>query len=131
MIRLASRHLKLTFMSYLTICNETLELVAGFPDRLSNCPLSAETTDESSVEWLAMLREYTLVEACCGAPETHNEHVDAIPSPEIVAPLHVLTPSPWRSVGGYLDYSGWTARERFLELDKAIACSEYSRQRAA
>ena len=36
-------------------------------------------------------------------------------------PLVKLTPGPWISLGGYLDYEGWADRERFLELDRAIA----------
>jgi hypothetical protein len=31
-----------------------------------------------------------------------------------------LPPTPWLSLGGYLDYSGWEERERFMELDRAI-----------
>src|SRR5579863_4324562 len=27
-----------------------------------------------------------------------------------------LPPGPWRSLGGYLDYSNWEERDRFLEL---------------
>jgi len=34
-----------------------------------------------------------------------------------------LAPGPWISLGGYLNYEGWTERERFLELDAAIAGS--------
>lgn len=36
-------------------------------------------------------------------------------------PAKKLPPGPWRSLGGYMDYSGWDERERFLELDAAIA----------
>jgi hypothetical protein len=35
-------------------------------------------------------------------------------------PQEKLAPSPWRSLGGYLDYTGWQDRERFRELDDAI-----------
>lgn len=35
--------------------------------------------------------------------------------------LPKLPPAPWRSLGGYLDYSCWKERARFLELDAAIA----------
>jgi hypothetical protein len=35
-------------------------------------------------------------------------------------PLELLPPSPWRSLGGYLDYSSWPDGPRFLELDRAI-----------
>src|ERR1700722_15564995 len=36
------------------------------------------------------------------------------------SPLVKLAPGPWRSLGGYLDYTCWPERERFLELDLAI-----------
>jgi|SRR5579862_6262935 len=39
----------------------------------------------------------------------------------IHAPLPKLPPGPWRSLGGYMDYSHWEDRERFLALDAAIA----------
>lgn len=35
-------------------------------------------------------------------------------------PLVELPPGPWRSLGGYLDYTDWPERERFMELDLAI-----------
>jgi hypothetical protein len=36
----------------------------------------------------------------------------------------------WRSLGGYLNYENWPERERFLELDQAIAVIQ-ARQREA
>ena len=39
---------------------------------------------------------------------------------EATSRLSELPPGPWRSLGGYLDYSIWADRERFLELDSAI-----------
>ena len=42
-------------------------------------------------------------------------------------PLEKLAAGPWRSLGGYFDYSHWADRERFLELDKAIALARESR----
>jgi hypothetical protein len=34
--------------------------------------------------------------------------------------LRALPPGPTRSLGGYLDYSGWPDQQRFLELDMAL-----------
>jgi hypothetical protein len=34
--------------------------------------------------------------------------------------LQKLSPTPWLSLGEYLDYSDWEDRERFMELDRAI-----------
>ena len=39
---------------------------------------------------------------------------------ETVSRLRRLPPGPFRSLGEYLDYSGWPDRERFLELDRAL-----------
>ena len=46
---------------------------------------------------------------------------EAESSPEIKPPLEKLPEGPWRSLGGYFDYRHWPDRDRFLELDKAIA----------
>jgi hypothetical protein len=46
---------------------------------------------------------------------------------ESSSPLRKLPPSPWRSLGGYFDYDHWADRERFVELDRAIAASQQSR----
>ena len=43
---------------------------------------------------------------------------------EQVGPIQKLAAGPWRSLGGYFDYSAWTDRERFRELDRAIAKAE-------
>lgn len=40
------------------------------------------------------------------------------------APLQKLEAGPWRSLGGYFDYSLWPERDRFLELDRAIAAGQ-------
>ena len=45
---------------------------------------------------------------------------------EIGPPLEKLPPSPWRSLGGYFDYCYWADRERFMELDRAIAAAQHS-----
>lgn len=37
--------------------------------------------------------------------------------------LRKLPPSPFRSVGGYLDYAGWSDCQRFMELDRLIQVS--------
>src|ERR1051326_816406 len=38
--------------------------------------------------------------------------------------LPELPPSPWRSIGRRLDYRAWQERDRFLELDAAIASDQ-------
>jgi len=39
-------------------------------------------------------------------------------------PLQKLPPGEWRSLGGYFDYCLWADRDRFIELDKAIAANQ-------
>lgn len=39
---------------------------------------------------------------------------------EAVSRLRRLPPGPFRSLGGFLDYSNWPDRDRFLELDRAL-----------
>jgi hypothetical protein len=46
------------------------------------------------------------------------------PAPQVKPALPKLAAGPWRSLGGYFDYTHWSDRERFLELDKAIAASQ-------
>jgi len=47
-----------------------------------------------------------------------EEHEES--GPTVTAPLRKLPPGPWRSMGGYLDYTHWSERERFADLDAAI-----------
>lgn len=57
-------------------------------------------------------------------PREHHRSRDAGRSRVFLAagqPLQKVAAGPWRSLGGYFDYSGWVDRERFLELDRAIA----------
>ncbi len=51
-----------------------------------------------------------------------------VASRELKPPLQKLAAGPWRSLGGYFDYSLWPDRERFLELDKAIASGQELRE---
>ena len=49
-------------------------------------------------------------------------------SREIRNPLQKVAAGPYTSLGGYFDYSLWPDRERFLELDKAIAAGQEIRE---
>ena len=54
-----------------------------------------------------------------------HQEVRTIQRPwENSSPMRKLPPSEWRSLGGYFDYCQWADRERFMELDKAIASSQ-------
>jgi hypothetical protein len=87
----------------------------------------ASPTDNATFEdWIAILTSQ--------ADEQHQETriVRSEDSPnaprESRLPLQKLKESPWRSLGGYFDYSDWPERDRFMELDKAIASSQDSRE---
>ena len=104
--------------------------VDTLPVCMLNDLLAAELNDLNTGTWKAFLREF--------APEPESsfdlaeEDAPEILSPEVKAPLHRLETGRWCSLGGYLDYSDWTARERFLELDRAIACDQqHHRERDA
>jgi hypothetical protein len=61
--------------------------------------------------------------ASCHVEVPHPD-LPSTPAPEVVASpasLRKIEAGPFRSLGGYFDYSGWDARDRFLELDAAIA----------
>jgi hypothetical protein len=48
---------------------------------------------------------------------------------ECQTPLAKLPASPWRSLGEYLDYSAWTGRERFAQLDMEIRARKIQQAR--
>ncbi len=41
--------------------------------------------------------------------------------PTCAPPAPKLEAGPWRSLGGYLNYAEWAERDRFVELDAALA----------
>jgi hypothetical protein len=89
-------------------------------------PAASSDNDGSSEAWLAFLKEYAgQAEESERAPRVNREENAGLELvPEAAGPLCRVEPGPWRSLGGYFDYSGWADRERFLELDRAIAAGE-------
>ena len=79
--------------------------------------LSGQVSAEDAERWAAAVLD------------SECQHLQALPdtqttcSAERPESLPKVPPSPWRSLGGYLDYSSWKDRDRFLELDRAIARS--------
>jgi hypothetical protein len=60
--------------------------------------------------------EFDLLDQSCKAVDSE---------PDFVAPrLPRLDPGPWISSGRILNYEGWEARDRFVELDRRIAANE-------
>lgn len=75
-----------------------------------------------------------LLSALQEIPERKASNKDAsenLDEGQITTPLEKLPPGPWCSLGGYFDYSEWPDRQRFLELDKAIAVAQDAPERHA
>jgi hypothetical protein len=117
-------------MPQLTSRNEIGNSVGGFDYFINNLP-TAEIDDNASALRLSFFGQHGLLEPDSAVDDTAHDRIDGDASSGSSTPLSMLPFSPWRSFGGYLDYSGWAARERFLELDKAIAAVSYSRVRAS
>jgi hypothetical protein len=89
---------------------------------LHNLPVG-EAKDGTSETLVAFLCDFTQ-DTEGGVQGTHDDAGEG-PLLAVHTPLQRLDAGTWRSLGGYFDYSGWTARERFMELDKAIASDLY------
>jgi hypothetical protein len=70
--------------------------------------------------WQALIREFGDTEDPPQRAHSSNKEQSS-PLLENTTPLPKLPPGPWRSLGGYFDYSTWADRERFLELDRALS----------
>jgi hypothetical protein len=85
--------------------------------------ISLESPRDYSEKWTSLVREFAEEQ------ERGHRHVDKARDNtrpcEINMPRRKLSGGPWQSLGGYFDYSDWTARERFMELDEAIAARPY------
>jgi hypothetical protein len=93
----------------------------GLPSCLSNGRVAPELNNDSFELWIALTKYASEQE-----PEGEVVQDAAIIQPprEIKPPLPKLAAGPWRSLGGYFDYSSWSDRDRFLELDRAIAAGQ-------
>jgi hypothetical protein len=95
--------------------------VVGFPDCMLSEPSDSEPNGYSSEIWGLFLRTFANEQ-----PHTSG-HAQDPPitgnSFEINKPLQGLSGGTWQSLGGYFDYRQWTARDRFVELDNAIAAT--------
>ena len=85
--------------------------------------ITSESIPGSSETWSSVLRGFA-DEQENGAPHMLDEGISTH-SCETHTPLQKLSGGAWQSLGGYFDYSDWAARERFMELDKAIAAAPY------
>jgi hypothetical protein len=110
-------------LPYLTTNNEIAHLAEGLPACMLREVLAANTNANSEA-WLAFLREFTEEPEDNRRRAISDDAVEPIAPSESNGPLQKLAAGPWRSLGGYFDYSAWTDRERFRELDRAIAKAE-------
>jgi hypothetical protein len=91
--------------------------------------LNGSLADNGDSEtWLAILRGFA-EEPDRPARSNPRYRQDGITSPGSLGPLEKVAPGPWRSLGGYFDYGSWEDRERFLELDAAIARAQHCETR--
>lgn len=101
--------------------HETLQ-PAGAPPVCGLSGSSISTFDDGVDSVISLLRELARAqESETREPReaaTQQHTCDSSP------PIRKLPPSPWRSLGGYFDYSQWSDRERFMELDRAIAAAQ-------
>jgi hypothetical protein len=106
--------------------HETPQPSQGIAGCILNGLVASRTESDSFEAWIGTLTKLA---------EKHERETPAgqdtgvgMPSRELKLPLQKLAAGPWRSLGGYFDYSHWPDRERFLELDKAIAASQELRE---
>lgn len=104
------------------INNETPQLPGAVPVYGLNELIASAFESDSAEAAISILQELA-----------RSQDLETRPSREVRAhqrpyesgpPLQKLPPSEWRSLGGYFDYSLWTDRERFMELDRAIVASQ-------
>jgi hypothetical protein len=102
--------------------NETPQPAQGIAGYIFNGLAASKTENVSFEAWIATLAK--LAEDHEREARIAHDGAVGVPPRETKPPLQKVAASPWRSLGGYFDYSHWPERERFLELDKAIASGQ-------
>ena len=109
-------------MTNLIILNETHRAGQNVPGYVFDGLTASQTERECFEAWIATLAK--LAEEHESRPFlVRDKRADCAPR-DLKPALPKLPAGPWRSLGGYFDYSDWSERERFLELDRAIAASQ-------
>jgi hypothetical protein len=106
-------------LSYLSQDDERALLAAGFPACFIDELLGIEAGDSRVENRLTFVRNFRFEPK--SAKSSAYEINDLSVAIEASTPLPGFPPGPWRSLGGCFDYSEWADRDRFLELDKALA----------
>jgi hypothetical protein len=119
-------------LTNLTIFNETRQPAESLLGYVFNGRMTTEAQNthvevakpdgEGFEAWIATLLKL-VAEQEKEVPVSRSTSGDGSPR-EVKAPLEKLAAGPYRSLGGYFDYSHWADRERFLELDRAIALGQ-------
>jgi len=121
--------------------NGTTQLADGFAGCLLDGLVTSQSQGRETVEqWVALLTQ--LAEEQDRKPRATRDfghrHIfsqnsgkdESTREARPQAPLQQLEAGPWRSLGGYFDYSLWPDRDRFLELDRAIAAMQDTHEEA-
>ena len=106
--------------------NETPRPAEIIPVSIFNGVVVSRAESESFEAWIAALTK--LVDEREPEEAVAQDAGIGNAARESKPPLQKLAAGPWRSLGGYFDYSLWPDRERFLELDKAIAANHEVRE---
>jgi hypothetical protein len=101
-------------------------------DGIAGCLLNglvaspSESGNETVEHWIAILTRLAEEQDRGQRREISRREAPPVDEParEMRSPLPKLAVGPWTSLGGYFDYSLWSERERFLELDRAIAAGQ-------
>ena len=105
-------------MTNLPTLNETLA-AEGMAACFMNGLTASKTEHDSFENWVATLTR--LAEQHERAERLARERETAYTAKP---PLEKVPEGPFRSLGGYFDYTHWADRERFMELDRAIAAGQ-------
>jgi hypothetical protein len=108
--------------------NTTVELTEGLSGYLLNGLVSGESENgkETVEHWIAILTRLADEQdrrSRVTRDFSSRNHTDEAARENRPA-LEKVAAGPYRSLGGYFDYSQWADRERFLELDRAIAAGQ-------
>jgi hypothetical protein len=98
--------------------NEIRQPAQGFAGCVFNGMVTSKTETEIFEAWVAALAKYADEPVRTARVHQNAESAESKPA------LQKVAAGPNRSLGGYFDYSLWPDRERFLELDKAIASGQ-------
>jgi hypothetical protein len=106
----------------------TVQLAEGLPGCLLNGLVSSESdSGQETVEhWIAILTQLAEEQdrrSRIGREFPSRDHTEDA-ARENRPPLQKVAAGPYRSLGGYFDYSAWPDRDRFLELDRAISTGQ-------